>query len=781
MHGMGSDRLRLRAALILRCLVLRCLALRCIAVLCMPGAVAAQDLVPELRIDRSVLDGSSSSNMLAPSSMALDAWRGMLYVLSDRATRVAVVDPVAARRYPDITLPGELRGAVELLAVNPRSRLLLLRERRGASQALLAVDVYTGAVTARFDAGEVPFLYLERDPERDELYLSRGTRDILRLDGSTLALLDSLSSAVPTAGLAVDSVHRVLYAAGARADSGTTTLTLYSTHTLERLRSYTLPADTPMTRVAVDPLLQNVALIGAGLIRLFDGSGLPISTERVSGGMGPHALSPTFHHLLYLDRAYAEGPGVFGTRRRLHRFCMGEQDFDSVAAGPGAGALAVIESAFEAAVLCSDAATVEVYDIFSFALKRTLRLGRSAESIAVSADGGALFVASATGPATVVTRVDLRTLKSSDHPMGGVPMQVERDLDSGRVVALLAHEHRFLVIDPETGVTERSFLIPDVGVTRDSASPSFALGYGGVDDLMLALFPEQNLQALVNIATGERLRLAYVDGYAPAPYAGAGALQGVFLNGTRQYAILRLRERKVNLYRVDRPGLDREIDCGGLDWSRIEPFGRYCLRQGLRGDDFFVGPYRYDAVGNRWLEPAPETTLVVWPCDEQSCIALQKTSGGDALNLLQLTRDSLRVIRSTRLLRGYPVPDAAVYHPVTRRLFLSFSDSGLILVFSIDEGSEVPAWSKNATIAAEAYPNPASLSRHGFLVLRLEAGGSAILVDMLGRVLWKTETADHTGGLQRIPLRSVCSVPGSYILRMMKGTNATTVRIQILP
>ena len=695
-----------------------------------------------------VLSGRQTPNFIRPTSAALDPWRGVLYLASSDVATLSVVETRSGRQRASLALPATLPLPFTLRHVHARSRLILgsRTDLQGIRTEISAIDPLSGSIAGRLLLDSATGLHFVSHPDANLIFLSTGHSQILILDGATLQPVDSIDAGMPTGGMALDSVHQQLFVTQAQPVNGLMRVKTFSTSTLQQTRVFVYSATQPMDRIAVDAELQRFALIGEGSIRLFDEFGLPLREFPISAPIGDVAYSEASNRLLVLDptgRSRLNGNGRYGT---VYRISLDAADVDSIAVGLDAFALLTDRVTNEAITVNRGSSSVDVMYVPDRSLRRTVWLGHSIEAIAIPDRSNNVLVTNAEGSGITLSVVDIERRSLHAVEAGIWPVGLTKDPVNARIIATSNFEAVLRSVDTEDGFILRQLRIPDAPEFRGDAYPSVACN---ADGIAIAVYPEWEHYAVVNIDLGTVLRIGKVDGYRFLGGRGPGMLQAAFTGRGNHFGILRPESRSINVYATTSPGLLRTIDLSFLDWSRVQPFLGRCLKSAEAIDAFRLGPYRVHAITGATDSIAITGAVEVLGADPTGRVWAIRHDGL-VQELLSSSSGTFADSDTNVLLDASESPDAVDVNFARRALALGYTSSGTLLLYTLPSITFTPEihvrFMENALLV---YPNPVRAGGQAYVQVENSLSSSAIrdetaifsVVDMLGRTVYSDAAA----------------------------------------
>jgi hypothetical protein len=747
-------------------------------------SLGAQTLHP-LRIDRAVLQGIPHPGMLRPSSMAIDERRGLVYVAAPAYSHIAVIDVSRGEQKGIIPLAGPPGASARLHCVEPASRSIIMsRGDAGAdarSSEILSVSVLASGVVATRMLGQCRFLAVVPHPFESRIIISTGTPTLLICDPSTLAVVDSIDAGMNTGGIVADSAGRTLAVAECAPRGDSVRMRVFSLVNHQTVRSFSYHSTVALPDIAMDPATQDFALLGSGLIRHFDATGIPVREFRLPGAILSHAFLPLTHQVFLLDSAGASEQGRHGRFGRLYRYSLAGVDVDSFIVGADARDLVIYFRTAEACILAAGASSVQIVHAPSMQQRAAPRLGHAADDVMTSADDRYLFIANSSGSGESITRVNLDNPRvEPDIRSGGGPVRCGRMAD-GTVIVFNHFESSVSLIDSETGSVERTISLEGVREGRSDVIPSIDINAA---ELLLTVLPEQQRYVLTDLRTSRSMRSAIIDHYSFLPVdAARGAVQAAWIGGSDMFALLLLRQRRLNLYQAGVDTMLFDIDLSNLDWQRLSPLSSRLLNGDAAPGLVFVGPYRIELDTKNVRDFFPGTTQYLGADDGSALLALEQPGR----TLVLHRRDAV----DGHSLQSFVLDADSAFHPAiarldwdNRRLCLADDSAGTILVYSLASMTELRNIEEVRAASIQLYPQPASLQRDGgFSLFNIEEEGSATLTlySASGRREWNSEKMTLHPGRNFIHIGALCLQPGVHLLEVRHAGVQRVLRFITMP
>ncbi len=735
------------------------------------GIVQAQPSLTPRILDLNALQGVPFPTMLRPSTAVIDPWRACVIVGSREYDHLAVFGP-SGRQVGILPLPPGLAAGLRLLTINPVNGFIIaVTQEAGAQPLLRAFDPLLMTQAAVMSPGQADALECVPVAASNTLLLTTGRRHVLRLDGATLRVIDSLDVGQGALGMAVDTIRQEVSVV---LDSPYPYCAVLSTSTWQLLRTYVIPLPDRVTRIAIDPQTQRRFLIGPTNVRVMDEFGGSYYSVPVPGRTMAAAVSPRTHRLLLLDSA---GYGPSERREgKLFSFDASQKNWDSIRVGMDCRQL-VINGPDDVLVLISTAtAGVEFRDIPSGSILGAASTGHSVEDCLLQSGGRMLFVTNAFGSARDISVVDLRTSVFHRISTGARPVRL---IDAeGRIIVQHHFGRELVVLDASEGLVIDTVRHPD---GRGGATDVLPQGCR-LSDGHLLLYPEE--QTFV-VTRGERLDITRTDripGFVfpgdvetPPLECGTGGRSDAFV-------ILDAVRRRLLAYPSIASAVPFERDLSALNWSLIPD--RSGPRMTTLGTDrIMLGPYMLDPFTNEPVQRLFDRPALmigrIAPADLPAWIEWRDT----ALVLLC----SLSATPSVPPVTVQRILDQAPRHPSVvrmdsdrRRLLLGDAHHGRVFVYDLSGIVGVDAPAPPRDDALHVHPNPLPAGNAMVVDLPEALRGDrvvATLHDTQGRRQMTVMIDEMHSAARSVVVQPAAHLRGVFLVRLVgtrSGWSATT-------
>jgi hypothetical protein len=628
----------------------------------------------------------------------------LLYVCSAEQKHLAVKEIPTGRHRPSLNLQIGDTSSLRLCHVHPRSRIIIAmaRETTSSDHHIIGLEPLSGTVVSDVPIGYTDRAHFLSHPDENLVFASFGRRHILILDGSTLQPLDSVDVGMFTAGIALDSIHQLIYIAEAAPRDGVTHVKTLSTFSFQITRSFEYTSRFALDRVAVDPERQRFALIGERAIRVYDPFGALLWDVPVSVQIGDFALSERSKHLLFLDPLGTSRLSRPGRLATMYRINLSTLAFDSSVAGIDANRIFIYQPTNESVSINPGSSSIDVAFVPDGSRRLRLLLGHSVEDIALPDSDHSVLVTNATGSGTSFSQLDLKTNRLRPINADLLSMRFAGREEGQPIILGSNSSVDFSILNSDDGTQIDHLSLQTAPAIKGYALPSFDTDHSG---LLLAFYPEWEYFLLINLATRSVIRTAAIEGYSYRPEDEAGAVQACFTRNGEMIAILNARSQIIDVYSPISAGLKKRLSLHTLDWTRLLPFKQHRLKGGTRNNTVWYGPYQID-LAREAVDSIPFSGQLEFIGEGPNGRFLAIGYDTSGVSLLAASNERFSNF-TTHPLEGTPnQPDAVCMHKGRGLLALGYSEEGMLRLYrlsSLADAYETPPSAMHPSVVS-LYP-----------------------------------------------------------------------------
>ncbi len=744
----------------------------------------AQHLEPVRTLDLNAIRGHAFPNALKLFDIAVDNWRGLSYSSPILTRNYPVIDINAGREVQTVEMPFSTKFDIVSLDVNPVNGFLILKPN-DQNRRLVILDPKSGATIATFDdpAGK-PIAGLAIDARENRVFVADGSPLIRVMDGDTFAQVDSIVAGIPCGGLAIDSLRQELLVASRQPVSGKTVVRTFSlADSYRELRSLSYPATEPFGRVYVDDLVtHHIALVGTHKVMLLDDRGILYRTVKITGGVQDAEICARASTLFIIDGKGFSEEGEHGEPGKIHWINLKSGEQDSLRAGQHVKHFAVYQREAKLVLNSTHSNHVIVIDCFSKAVEARVDVGESAESLALNADGTTLYIADRLGDENGIASVRLSDNRLMMLRSGNWPVMIAYD-ESLRALFSIDHLQSSLsVFDDGEVLPSDTIDIPGVLEARTDALSHLYLE--PKTHTLLVCIPEAETWALVDGKTRTVIRTGKVDGYTYGDYGGVGFLQGIIVPDVENFFILRLADKKLNIYDLRDGTFLREVNLKALPWKRMQNTLGELLWYDSRDEILYIGATPFD-VKTRTLSPfiVPGSSRIIGRTRDGTYLVGLKVD--DSVRVVLHQTRNMRIAKVANLYPFWYGTPVVLFDQDRDRLFMAEFQFAVVREYNLAEITSVHGARPAPSFAIEPpYPQPVSRGQVATVQVTLESRWNnepvtLELLDMFGRSI-KTIAAESDGtGFHRILIPTRDFAPGLYFYRLNAGGRSVVKKLVV--
>ena len=742
-----------------------------------------QPLVP-VEYALNQLRGLPPPNLLHPTSAAMDAWRGILYVSTNEHQYLGIKEIPNRRTRPSLHISPTPPLPLTLCHVHPRSGLIIAirADHDVENHHILGIDPLSGRIVADILIGQVKKASFVSHPQANVVFASFGRRHILLLDGTTLEPVDSIDAGMATSGMALDSIHQQLYVTEAEPQKGLSHVVTVSTNTYQITRSFVYAATEPIDRIAVDPDQQRFAVIGEHSIRVCDGFGIPVWDFPIQARIGDIAYSERSKHLLFLDPDASSHLGRAGRVATMYKISLSTLSMDSTASSVDANRVFVYQPTNEAVTISPATSTVEITFVPDGMRRHLFSLGHSVEDIAITGNGRSVLLTNAAGSSSSFSTLDLESHTLREINADVLSMRFARQEKRQLIILGSSASVDFWLLNSIDGEPSDHLSFSSIPGIIGKAIPTFDINQNGT---LFALFPETETFLLVDLASRAISRSSKLEGYQPPATGEDTAVPACFTRKGDRIAILNHSNRTLDVYSPVSPGIMKRLSLERIDWSRVPLMNSLRLKKGLSDDGIWLGPYSIDLV-TETIDSIPAEGRIEFLGQDSvgRVFALQQDSSD--VTLLASSDERFTDISHYSLLDTPAGPDAVSFDGDQKILALGYSAEGVLRVYRLGSlTSFYQIATKPVQDVPTLFPSIVSpyksqqLTLHGLTCPSSCLGRSsgASIIDILGRLMYQgpLRTAHQQNHSIMIDLPPMS--PGIFLLSIQIGETSYHFRL----
>jgi len=546
------------------------------------------------------------------------------------------------------------------------------------------------------------------DTRRNIVYVADGSPIVRELDGTSLIQHDSIVAPIGNvSGIAFDSALSQLVLVSRELQNGKVFLQRYATGTtFNLLQSLVYRVSQPLGRVILTPKDRMMILVGTSLLAVVDPSGTLQDTIQFPGGISDAAWCNATSRLYVVDATGFTGEGEHGNPGKIHWLDPSNGMRDSIKVGQHIRRMDIYQSAGILVFNSSHSNEVLLVDSRTNTLLGAIDVGESSESLAYNADSNELYIADRLGDENSVIRYNLWDGGIETYRTGNWPVSIAYDPLLKKAFSLDHLQSSVSILDDASRQTVGQLRLPNIAEARTDALSHMT--YDDSGHLLLACFPEYASWMLLDMKLERPLRSGVVTGYQFNEVGGPGKLQGAIASDVDRFFILRLDERKLNVYKLSTGEQLTEVDVSSLRWNDVHQTDGALLYYDSLRKWLFIGATAFDVFASELLlDVAPRFVRIVGVTQNgNNYIGLEVAP--DSIRLLLLTPNDFHVLLRRSLYPSRYGTPVTHFSAIAGKLFLAEFQYALVRQYNIDRlvnVEEVPACS--SIDFYEVFPNPA--------------------------------------------------------------------------